>query len=171
MVTLSLLRHAKSKWGDAGIDDFDRPLAPRGLKAAAAMGRFMQEHAIAPDLVLCSPARRARQTLDLVLPFLEPKPEIRFEDDLYPFAPEDVLERLKQTADGHAHIMLIGHNPGLQALGCTLAGAGDPRLRSELAAKFPTCGLAVLAFETGWEGLAPSSGTLELLMVPKRLAG
>jgi phosphohistidine phosphatase len=135
------------------------------------MGRFMQAHAIVPDLVLCSPARRTRQTLDLVLPFLGPKPEIRFEDDLYPFAPEDVLDCLQRTANGHTHIMLIGHNPGMQSLGSVLAGAGDPALRSELAAKFPTCGLAVLTFEAGWQDLAPSSGTLELFMVPRRLPG
>lgn len=169
MVTLSLLRHAKSRWGLSGVQDFDRPLAPRGLKAAPAMGRFMQERGIAPDLVLCSPARRTRETLDLVLPFLTPAPEIRIDDNLYPASAEDMLDALREVGDGHAHILVIGHNPGLQVLGRDLTGGGEEGLVSDLSAKFPTCALAVLSFDNGWEELEPASGHLKLFMVPKRL--
>lgn len=170
MVTLSLLRHAKSRWDNKQIDDFDRPLAPRGLRAAPAMGRFMQEQAIVPDLVLCSPARRARQTLDLVLPFFDPRPEIRVEDDLYPAAAEDMLDGIRETPDTYAHVMLVGHNPGLQALCCNLAGSGEADAVAELAQKFPTGGLAVLTFEGSWCEVRPAAGHLRVFMVPRRLA-
>ena len=77
MLTLSLLRHAKSSWANPGQQDFDRPLNERGLEAAPRMGAFMAEHGIAPDLVLCSPSVRTRQTLDLVLPHFSPAPTVR----------------------------------------------------------------------------------------------
>lgn len=169
MVTLTLLRHAKSRSDRNEIDDFDRPLSPRGIKTAPAVGRYMQDNGIRPDLVLCSPARRARQTLDLVLPYFSPRPEVRIEDDLYPASPDDMLDCLRQTGDGYSHVMIIAHNPGLHALGRDLAATGDPDMMSEMASKFPTAALAILSFDLPWHAVAHATGALRTFLAPKRL--
>ena len=97
MLTLSLLRHAKSSWEDGSLKDFERPLAKRGESAAPRMGAFMAERGLAPQLILCSPAVRARQTLDLVLPHLAGDPSVLYEDRLYLAAPSALLARLRRT--------------------------------------------------------------------------
>lgn len=171
MVTLSLLRHAKSSWHRRSLADLDRPLAPRGVKAAPAMGRYMRANDVAPDLILCSPARRTRDTLDLILPYLQSRPDILFEDDLYPASPDDILTCLRDLRDPHGHVMVIAHNPGLRTVARSLAGRGEPQLVAELDGKFPTCGLAVLSFANGWGTIAPGQGELCLFMAPKRLPG
>ena len=83
MLTLSLLRHAKSSWKDTSLPDLDRPLATRGMVEAPLMGKAMAKHGLDPDLVLCSTARRTRDTLELVLPQLKTEPKVIYEDGLY----------------------------------------------------------------------------------------
>src|SRR5262245_8755490 len=96
MLTLMLLRHAKSSWDDGSLRDFDRPLAPRGESAAPRMGAYMAEQGLAPQLILCSPAVRTRQTVDLVLPHLEGDPTVVYEDRFYLAAPSVLLARLRR---------------------------------------------------------------------------
>ena len=91
MLTLSLLRHAKSSWDDASLNDFDRPLSERGENAAPRVGAYMAAQGLAPEFVLCSPAVRARQTLDLVLPHLAGGPTVVYEDSFYLAAPSVLL--------------------------------------------------------------------------------
>src|SRR4029450_13070844 len=114
MLTLSLLRHAKSSWDDASLEDFERPLAKRGESAAPRMGRFMAEQGLAPQLILCSPAVRARQTLDLVLPHLAGGPTVVYEDNFYLDAPSVLLARLRKVEGKVSHVMIVGHDPGMQ---------------------------------------------------------
>src|SRR5215472_16839815 len=121
MLTVSLLRHAKSSWADPEKADFDRPLAARGEKAAPRMGAFLAEQRVIPELILCSTARRARATLDLVLPQLSARPEIVFEDELYHGGAPALLKRLRKVADSIHHVMIIGHNPALHAFALDLA--------------------------------------------------
>ena len=98
MLTLSLLRHAKSSWDDPGLDDLDRPLNERGREAAPRMGHFLARNAVRAGLVLCSTSLRTRQTLDLVLPHLQPAPSVAYEDALY-LAPASVLlKRFRKVA-------------------------------------------------------------------------
>jgi phosphohistidine phosphatase len=171
MLTLSLLRHAKSSWEDASLEDFERPLAKRGESAAPRMGRFMAEQGLAPQLVLCSPAVRARQTLDLVLPHLSGGPTILYEDNLYLAAPTVLLKRLRKVAGEVRHVMIVGHDPGMHGLAVELAGAGDAEMLRALAAKFPTAGLAVIRFKArSWTKVGRGAGQLELFMTPKMLA-
>jgi len=85
MIRLLLLRHAKSDWSDAGLDDRDRPLSKRGRESAPVIAGYMRERELAPDLVLSSPATRTRQTLSLVLDKLGRSPEIVFDEALYDF--------------------------------------------------------------------------------------
>lgn len=170
MLTLSLLRHAKSSWANPGQQDFDRPLNERGLDAAPRMGAFMAGRGIIPDLVLCSPSVRTRQTLDLVLPHFSAAPTILYEDTLYLASPSTLLKRVRKLDADIRHAMIVAHDPGLHRLAMELPGSGDPEVMQALAQKFPTAGLAVIVFEgRSWSKVKPGAGRLELFMSPKRL--
>jgi phosphohistidine phosphatase len=146
MLTLSLLRHAKSSWSDPRLKDFERPLNDRGEKAAPRMGAFMARRGIAPDLILCSAAVRTRQTLNLVLPHLKGAPAVAYEEGLYLASSATMLKRLHRVPAGVGHTMIVGHDPGMHTLAVELAGSGRPDDLQRLSEKFPTAGLAVLAF-------------------------
>jgi phosphohistidine phosphatase len=170
MLTLSLLRHAKSSWDDPGIEDFDRPLSERGREAAPRMGRFMAKHGIVPELILCSSSVRTRQTLDLVLPHLSPRPKVAYEDAIYLAAASVLLQHVRKDAGKARHVMVVAHDPGMHQLATELAGSGDPALIEALAGKFPTAGLAVIDFEAqAWAKVRRGAGRLRLFMTPKRL--
>jgi phosphohistidine phosphatase len=171
MLTLSLLRHAKSSWDDGSLEDFERPLAKRGESAAPRMGAFMAEQGLAPQLILCSPAVRARQTLDLVLPHLAGGPTVVYEDHFYLAAPSVLLARLRKIEGKVSHVMIVGHDPGMQGLAVELAGSGDAGMLQALAVKFPTAGLAVIRFKArSWTKVGRGRGRLELFTTPKTLA-
>jgi phosphohistidine phosphatase len=137
-VRLYLLRHAKSSWDEPGLADHDRPLARRGERAADAMGRYLREHGIEPEVILCSTATRTRQTLERL-----GLPDARIEPELYG-ADAATLRALIPDASS---VMLIGHNPGMQDLALSLARSGAKL--GELAEKFPTGALATIELDTG----------------------
>ncbi len=124
MLTLSLLRHAKSSWAEPSQDDFDRPLNERGIEAAPAMGKFMAAQKLVPDLILCSTAVRARETLELVRPHLPRATMVEYEDGLYLAATPVLLKRVRAVAADVGHLMLVGHDPGMHGLATKLAGVG-----------------------------------------------
>jgi phosphohistidine phosphatase len=168
MLTLSLLRHAKSSWSNPTLPDRDRPLATRGVTDAPLMGKTMAEHGIDPDLVLCSSARRTRDTLALVLPELRVEPKVVYEDALYHASTETMLEMLHAIQPGANRIMLVGHNPEIQSFALDLVGAGPKHFRDRLRIKYPTAGLAVINFAAGlWTSVTVNSGTLNLFVGPK----
>ena len=170
MLTLSLLRHAKSSWDDPSLRDFDRPLAKRGIAGAGRIGAFMKAEGVAPQLILCSPAARARQTLDLVLPQLGGKPKVLYEDALYLATPTQLLARARKIEEAARHALIVGHDPGMHVLALELSGAGDPEMLCALTAKFPTAALAVIRFKARrWSKLRPAGGELELFTAPKML--
>jgi phosphohistidine phosphatase len=172
MLTLSLLRHAKSSWNDPTLSDRERPLAKRGLNDAPLMGKAMAEHGIDPELVLCSSARRTRDTIALVLPELKVEPKIVFEDALYHASPAEMLKMVHDIQPGARRVMLVGHNPELQALALDLVGSGPKDLRDRLREKYPTAALAVINFANGlWSSIAVNSGTLNLYLTPRDLRG
>jgi phosphohistidine phosphatase len=167
MKRLYLLRHAKSSWQDTSLPDHDRPLAGRGRRAAKAIARHLREHGIEPELVLCSSARRARETLDRIEPMLG-TPVVRVEGDLYAASAPALLERLRTVPDTVESVMLIGHNPGLQDLALDLARR-SPAV-GELAAKYPTAALATLGFSaSNWRELDHGTGELIELVRPRDL--
>lgn len=152
--TLVLLRHAKSDWPD-GIDDADRPLAPRGRKDAPAAGRWLRKHV--PDItdVSCSPALRTLQTWQLVRPELGGTPTLHAEPLIYGATVRDLLTVVRRLPADATTALLIGHNPGLSELVNELTGK-----RIELK----TSGIAVLhadrewsAAQRGWAKLANSA--------------
>lgn len=154
MRQLFLLRHAKSSWDDQGLDDFDRPLNPRGRKAARAMAGYLEKAGIRPAIILCSAARRARETYDSLEPALEGIP-VSVEAELYEATRHDLLERLRRLDDHLDSVLLIGHNPGLARLASALGKThGDAKALARLAEKYPTCALAALTTEvTRWGAL------------------
>jgi phosphohistidine phosphatase len=162
---LFLLRHAKSSWDDPRLDDHDRPLAPRGLRASAVMAEHLRQERIAPTLVLCSPARRTRETLERVMPL--DRAEVRIEDELYRASSQDLLQRLREVPDEVDSVMLIGHQPAIQQLALQLAAEGSELER--LKAKFPTAALATLDFPGEWSGLGRGSAELVDYVKPKQL--
>jgi phosphohistidine phosphatase len=170
MLSLMLLRHAKSSWDDPARKDFDRPLTARGKLAAARMGAYMARQGLAPDLIVSSSAVRARQTLALVLPHLGDKPRTEFAEGLYLATPAALLSRLRKVGAAADSVMIVGHNPGMHSLAVTLSGSGDAGSLKALAAKFPTAALAVITFEArNWSRIGPATGRLAEFMTPKRL--
>lgn len=169
MKSLYILRHAKSDW-PAGLDDVDRPLAPRGRKAAPQMGALMKARGYAPDLVLCSTARRTRETCALLLDALGERP-VRYLEALYLASPAQLLRQIRQTDDEVDALLLVGHNPGVQSLALALAPEGDAEALAAVREKFSTGALAVLRLAAAcWGDVAPGTGRLEAFVRPRDLA-
>jgi phosphohistidine phosphatase len=163
-----LLRHAKSSWKDGSLADRERPLAGRGRKAARAMAGHLEDEGIRPDLVLCSPARRTRETLERIEDALGDGIEARFEDALYGATEATLLRCLNALPDEVDSVMLIGHNPGLEDLAMALAsqGAELDRLRE----KFPTAALATIDLPADrWSAVERGRGELVAFVRPRDL--
>jgi phosphohistidine phosphatase len=173
MLTLALLRHAKSNWDVPGALDFERDLAPRGLEAAPRMGREIARLGFSPDLVLCSDAVRARMTFDLVAPFIAPPPRtVLHEKGLYMANARQLLARLHEVPDTVKSVMLIGHNPGFHELNIALIGDVAPDAERAAKSKFPTCALAIYTFDTDqWAQVAPRKGRVIHFATPRGLSG
>jgi len=169
MPTLYLFRHAKSDWSDPSLDDYDRPLAPRGRSAAAAMGRYMAGEALSPDVVLCSTAARAQQTLMLALNELGWDRAVRLDRRLYLAEPALMLGLLRGLGESVESAMLVAHEPGMRDLALRLAESEGTAELDRLRAKFPTAGLAVLAFDGPWEDLASGAARLTQFVRPRDL--
>ena len=170
MLTLSLLRHATSSWNNPSLPDQERPLATRGVTDAPLMGRAMAERGIDPDLVLCSSARRTRDTLALVLPELKVEPKVVYDDALYHASPGEMLAMLRDVPPSATRVLLVGHNPEIQIFALDLVGSGPKHYRDRLTEKYPTAGLAVVNFTSGsWKGVTVNSGSLNLFLSPKDL--
>jgi len=172
---LFVLRHAKSSWDDPGLDDHERPLAPRGHRAVKLLGDHLRDQGVEPDQVLCSSARRTRETLAGV----NPTGERLVERELYSANCNEVIERLRQVPDGTGSVMVVGHNPAMQLLVLRLTGGngnGSAFARPpadedlvELQRKFPTGALATLEFDCGWSELAPGCARLSEFVRPRHL--
>jgi len=153
--TVYLLRHAKSSWEHPALADIDRPLAPRGRKAAKKIARYLRDRDTRPALVLCSPAARARGTLAAI-----GEGEIR--PELYGASADELLEVIRGLPDASGSVLLIGHNPGME----DLAAAFAP-LPGE---KFPTGALATFALDCErWADVAPGKAELVDYVVPREL--
>jgi phosphohistidine phosphatase len=165
---LHLLRHAKSSWKD-DVEDHERPLARRGREAAKRIGEHLPQ-AIGPlDLVLCSSARRTRETLDLALSGFAPPPQILVEDRLYLASCDRLLRRLERLDEAVGNVLVIGHNPGLQELAATLATPQSPGYSELAEGKFPTAALASFRVTTPWAALGAMRHELVLYLSPRSL--
>ncbi|MFL6591886.1 MAG: SixA phosphatase family protein [Luteimonas sp.] len=127
MRELILLRHAHAEPANAGQADIDRPLSPEGLAEAEAAGRWLAEHKLVPDCVLCSPARRARETLEAVLGAVGYVDQ-RLDERIYEATPGTLAELADEHRDAD-RLLLVGHNPGMEHLAALMHSgqSGDYR--------------------------------------------
>ena len=170
---LDILRHAKSSWADPGQDDHDRPLNRRGERAAGAIGRHLAIRGDLPDRVLCSSARRARETWERVARRLPASHELDLVvvKGLYLAGPADLIEELRALPEAVERALLVGHNPGVAQLAQALSGEGsNPDPLRALRAKYPTAALATLEFTGPWCELGARCGRLVRFLTPKDLA-
>ena len=166
---LYLLRHAKSSWDAPELADVNRPLAPRGRRDAEAMAGYMEQQGIVPALVLCSPARRARQTVKPLRKWL-PEGAIVIDEKLYAAPAEQLHQRVREIPDGVQSAMLVAHEPGIRELALLLAGTGDAEARARMEEKFPTGALAALEVPADhWRSIASGDAELLWFVTPKSL--
>ena len=163
MKTILVLRHAKSDWGDPGKADFDRLLAKRGLEDAPRMGEVLARFECIPDRILASPARRAKQTAELVAKACGYQKTVQWENSFYEGNSADLIAALQQLPDTVERVMLIGHNPILEETVATLCTPhspdGDDGWTDGWAIKIPTAGLVCLDFDImDWDQLRPGDG-------------
>lgn len=158
MKTIFVLRHAKSSWDDASLADFDRPLNDRGKHAAPFMGELMAERGLAPEIILSSPAVRARETARLVKEASRLPAKIVFDERIYEASPQTLKHVVASTDDEHASAMIVGHNPGME---------GFIRLLTGRTEAMPTSSLAIIDLDIDhWQDIG-NGGELRGLIRPK----
>ena len=162
MKKLTLIRHAKSDWHSPVNSDFDRPLNGRGQKAAPLIGQRMAERGCVPDLLISSPAKRARQTAKKISEQIDyPETEIIFREEIYEAGLNTLIDLINQLDDSNAEVILIGHNPGFSDLGQWLS--------TEAPDWLPTCGLLELEVPiSDWAKITEDCATLLLYDYPKK---
>src|SRR5437588_3292321 len=159
MKTRHLLRHAKSDWDNPDLADDERPLNARGKRDSKRLAGHLLKHPIKVDMVFCSPARRAKQTLKPIQPVLGAK--VTVEPELYGASSEELLKLIRKTPDKLDSILLIGHNPGFEEITRALV---PPEQAPE---GLPTCTLATITFDAAdWKAVGPSEGNLGGLLAP-----
>lgn len=172
---LILLRHAKSAWPD--VPDRERPLARRGQRDAPVAGRWLRAAGHVPDQVLCSPARRARETWQLVQAGLGDAPlSAAFDDRVYQGSAAQLLDVVRGALPVTSALLLVGHDPAIQELALTLAAStpsgrdnAAPLALDRMRAKFPTAAIAVLGFTASWDQLGPGTASLICFVTPRDL--
>lgn len=168
MKDLVLLRHAKALPAAAGQDDRDRPLGARGREDAAAMAGWLLGAGWRPDLVLCSPATRTRETLAIVAATL-PCPRRTEEPPLYLASRGDLRARIRAIDPACAAAMIVGHNPGLEELVAALAAGASPA-RADGDERFPTAAVAWFRSPSpDWRGIFDVPARLVASMTPALL--
>jgi phosphohistidine phosphatase len=172
MRRLILLRHAKSDWSAAGLADYERDLAQRGRESASKVGEYMARQALRPDLVLCSPAARARKTWELAAQAFADRPPTTYDERLYEVGANAILDVIKATGCDVHVVLVVAHNPGLRDLAELLIASGDVERTGQLLDKFPTAGLAVIDIPIDrWTTLHAKSGRLDRFVAPRQLRG
>lgn len=154
---LVLVRHAKSAWPE-GVADLRRPLAKRGRQDAPAAGRWLRDELSELDLIVCSPAERARQTCALLAAELGAAPDVRYEPRLYSDSAEGMLDVARELPEQARSVAFIGHNPDIEELVSLLTGS---------ATSMRTCTIAVLELEDDWARAGPRCARLAEAHTPR----
>lgn len=163
MKTLFLLRHAKSSWNDSSLQDFDRPLNARGVRAAELIGTFIKKRELSFDLVLSSPAVRARETIEIVLKTSKVQTELRYDQRIYEASPHVLIDVITQIEEEKKSVLLVGHNPGIEKLLEMLTGE---------IAHVATGTFAKIDLKTAkWSKALEAQGPLDWVVKPKELGG
>ena len=160
MKTLTLIRHAKSSWNNPSLTDFDRPLNKRGIRDAPKVGTAIEQAGISFDRVLCSDARRARQTLSLLSHGVTVDDDvIEYRHDMYGASAHHLLSCIAEQADSVSDIALVGHNPGMEDLANNLA--------DEHIGAMSTCNVVQIEFDCdSWSDLSSASATVAFIIRP-----
>jgi phosphohistidine phosphatase len=167
---LMLLRHASSRKAEPGMHDLDRALNTRGRNDAAKIGAYMAHHALLPDRVIVSPARRARETWEHVSKAFSALPPVDHDNRLYEGGPDAILTVVRETSPSIRCLLIIGHNPGLHETARLLMATGDVERRERLNEGLPTAGLALIDFPVDdWRKVHPRGGRLALFVSPRSL--
>lgn len=161
MKTLFLLRHAKSSWKDANLPDFERPLNHRGKRACETIGNYLKSKGIIPELIVCSPAVRARETLDRVMKAAKWTAEVRYDQRIYEASGMRLAEVVAQIDADKKAAMLVGHNPGMEEL-LMLLTAETERMQTACVAK-------IELKTTKWVNAVDKRASLEWLIRPREL--
>jgi phosphohistidine phosphatase len=167
MTRLYLLRHARAKWAEPGSRDYDRALDPSGKADAETVAASMLLAGYVPDRVLCSGARRARETWEAASRHLAVT-DVEYLDGLYSSDAGGYLESIRQNG-GSGSVLVVGHNPMMEDLAMALSRGGETDALAAVSGGFPTCGLAVIRFSTPLAQIAPEDGYLEEFLAPRDL--
>lgn len=168
---LTLLRHAKSGWDDPVSRDFDRPLNPKGKRAAQRIGAYLREHDIGFDHVVASPAVRVVETIEHLAEGAGETLAPAWDKRIYLASAVSLLDVIQEADDRYGSLLLVGHNPGLEDLVLMMVPdkPGD-EARDQVEEKFPTASIAEIRFPVDrWEDVRPNSGTLSLFVRPRDL--
>ncbi|MBV6632244.1 MAG: histidine phosphatase family protein [Alphaproteobacteria bacterium] len=172
---LMLLRHAKSSWDDASLADHDRPLAPRGNRAAKQMGKFIAERGLIPDHIICSSAKRTLETMSRIERDWPNPVAAEIDRNIYLAGTDELRQRIAMTKGDITSLMVIGHNPDFQQLVLELLDASaEPEHAADIRRKFPTAALAIFDLEIeDWDQLGNQElkGSLVLYQIPRALTG
>lgn len=159
MKTLFVLRHAKSSWDDPDLEDFDRPLNDRGRTTAPFMGEVMQRKGFEPDVIISSPAVRAKDTAALAKEHSGSDAEIVYEERIYEASAKTLRKVASSIDDRYGSVMMVGHNPGMEGLVQFLTGRPEA---------MPTAALAVIDLDiASWSDIDLESGRLRTIIRPK----
>lgn len=162
-----LLRHAKSAWPD-GVDDHERPLAARGRRDAPAVGRWLLDTGLRPEVAVVSSALRTLETFHLVAAELPEPPSPRISDEVYRAGAGELLDVVRSLVPELGSALVVGHNPGIGTLANVLddgSSAVEGRDRMRLA--FPTSAIAVLELGCAWNDVDPGAARLAAFAVPR----
>ena len=159
MKILFVLRHAKSNWDNSDLSDFERPLNSRGLDAARFIGGLIYERDLQPQIIISSPAKRAKQTAVLVKELAEISKPISFDERIYEASPLSLFNLIREFDDKYESVLIVGHNPGFENLVRMLTGE---------TVVMPTAALARINLDIeSWHELDAVSNELEFLILPK----
>lgn len=165
MATLLLVRHAKA---EAGEIDSERPLTPRGVRDAAAIGVYLGRLALLPDRVVVSPARRAAQTWEQAAAVLGVPDAPIVDSRIYDNTAQALLSVILEAPPQTQVLALVGHNPSMERLARLLDdGGGDAAAAAELAEGYPTSGIAVFSVAGAFAGITPGAATLAHFCAPR----
>ncbi len=160
MKTLYLVRHAKSSWKDKSIIDFDRPLNKRGLHDAPLIGSMLRSKKIDLELIISSPAKRAKETANILANELVFKGNILFDEEIYEASLDQLISKIKNLDENLNKVMLIGHNPELTNLANYLS--------KEFITNIPTCGVVALTIDKSWKNISAKNCKIMFFEYPKK---
>ena len=161
MKTLLLLRHAKSSWDHPSMRDFDRPLADRGKRDAPRMGRALKERGPLPELIISSPAARARETVEAVIKSAGLTAPLQFDESIYDASLAELMRLVRGLPDDISCVLMVGHNPGFEGLVNRLTGASE---------RMPTAALASIEFQVDrWADVEDGQGKLLSVFISRQL--